>query len=142
TDLQCYGESSGEIDITPFGGTAPYTYLWNNSTTDEDLAGLTAGLYTIVLSDNNGCLATEVISIAEPSAISVTGAPSAVSCFGGNNGAIDLSVTGGTPDINGPADYYFEWSNGSTTEDISGLAAGTYTVTVTDFNNCASTAFL
>jgi len=133
TPVLCNGGSTGSIDITVSGGTTPYGYLWSNGETSEDIGGLTAGVYTVVVTDAYGCQITDSWTVTEPSALSVTGTPSSVLCNGGSSGSIDITVAGGTT----PYDYL--WSTGAVTEDISGLSAGVYTVTVTDENGCQIT---
>ncbi|MBK8416191.1 MAG: SprB repeat-containing protein [Bacteroidetes bacterium] len=132
----CFAGSNGSIDITVAGGTGPYSFNWSNGSTNEDLSGLTAGTYTVTVTDANGCTASLTETIAQPSAAlsASTTVTANISCFSGNNGAIDLTVTGGT------APYTFVWSNGSTTEDIAGLSSGTYNVTITDANGCTTSA--
>ena len=132
-NVSCNGGANGAINITASGGTAPYTYNWNNGATTQDLSSVTAGTYTVTVSDANGCNSTVAsISITQPSASlnSSTGSTTNVSCNGGNNGAINLNVTGGT------SPYTYNWSNGSTAQDLTNIASGTYSVTVTDANGC------
>jgi len=130
TDVSCYGESDGEIDITMTGGTAPYTYAWEHGPTTEDVSGLSGGSYSVNVTDANGCEVDSTFTVAEPTAIQIDKVITNVSCHGGNNGAIDITPSGGTPA------YTFSWSHGPTTEDVGSLTAGTYTVTVTDANLC------
>ncbi len=123
--------SDGSASVAPTGGATPYTYLWNNNATSASISNLAAGSYTVTITDNNGC------SITASANVSNAGAPTIaidnvddVLCNGGNDGAISISVSGGaTP-------YDYEWSNASTTDDITNLPADTYTVSVTDNNNC------
>ncbi len=133
TNVSCNGGSDGAVDLTVTGGTAPYTFVWNNTATTEDMIGLEAGTYSVTVTDANGCTATESVEVTEPAVLSASGVATNVSCNGGSNGAIDLTVTGGT------APYTFVWSNTATTEDMIGLEAGTYSVTVTDANGCTAT---
>jgi large repetitive protein len=142
-DVLCFGGTTGSIDLTPAGGTAPYTYLWSNGATTQDISGLAAGTYTVTVNDANGstgsCTATTTVTITQPLApLTVTTTQVDVLCFGGTTGSIDLTPVGGT------APYTYSWSNGATTQDISGLAAGTYTVIVNDANGstggCTATA--
>jgi len=131
TDVGCFGESTGSIDITVIGGTSPYTYLWNTGATSEDISGLSASTYEVLVTDANDCKTTESFDINQPNAVlAVTGDVTDVSCFGESTGSIDITVTGGT------SSYTYVWNTGATSEDLSGLSAGTYTVTVTDANNC------
>src|SRR5206468_1480268 len=132
-DVNCFGGSTGAIDLTVRGGTAPYSYLWSNAATTQDLADLTAGTYSVTVTDAKGCSATQSVTIAEPAAALAVGETHVdVNCFGGSTGAIDLTVTGGT------APYSYAWSNESTTQDLAGLAAGPYSVTVTDAKGCSA----
>jgi hypothetical protein len=131
-DVLCNGAATGSIDLTVSGGTAPYTYTWSNGATTEDISGLVAGTYSVTVNDANGttlgCTSSTSITITQPTAVAVSTTSTNVSCFGLLDGTIDLTVTGGT------APYNYVWSNGATTQDLTGLAAGTYTVTVTDNN--------
>ncbi|RXG20255.1 beta strand repeat-containing protein, partial [Leeuwenhoekiella aequorea] len=134
TAVSCNGGSDASIDLAVVGGTASYTYLWSNGATTEDLSGLTAGTYDVTVTDANGCTATASIQVNEPTILTASGVATAVSCNGGSDASIDLAVVGGT------TSYTYLWSNGATTEDLSGLTAGTYDVTVTDANGCTATA--
>ncbi|WP_162910835.1 LamG-like jellyroll fold domain-containing protein [Hymenobacter oligotrophus] len=134
TNVACFGGSTGAINLTPTGGTAPYTFNWGSGVTTEDRTGLAAGTYTVVITDANSCTATRNITVSQPtSPISGTTVVWNVACFGGSNGRINLTPTGGT----GP--YTYNWAGGPTTEDRTGLIAGTYTVTITDANGCTGT---
>ncbi|WP_173021577.1 SdrD B-like domain-containing protein [Lewinella sp. W8] len=130
TNVLCFGGNDGSIDLTVMGGLAPYTYLWTTGATTEDLSGLTAGTYTVVVTDAGACQASISVSIQQPSALEASAALTNVACPGDATGSINLTVSGGTPA------YTFAWSNGATTEDIGNLMAGTYGVTITDANNC------
>jgi hypothetical protein len=135
TDVLCFGNTTGAVDLSVTGGTAPYAYLWSNGATTEDLAGITAGTYTVTITDANGCTTTASVTITEPTAtLGATTTQTDVLCFGNSSGAVDLSVVGGT------APYTYLWSNGATTEDLSNVAAGTYNVTITDGNGCTITS--
>lgn len=135
TDASCAGFETGAIDIDVMGGTPPYTYVWSNGAITQDLSGIGAGEYSVTVTDDNGCEDTiEEILVGSPSSLEVVATTvTDVSCFGFEDGAIDITVTGGTPP------YEFDWSNGAITEDVSGLDAGTYSVTVTDANLCEFT---
>lgn len=135
TDASCAGFETGAIDINVVGGTSPYTYLWSNGATTQDLTAIGAGVYSVTVTDANGCTDTITeIMVDDPSALDVTATTvTDVSCYGFEDGAINITVTGGT------SPYSYEWSNGATTEDVSGLDAGTYWVTVTDANQCEFT---
>ena len=135
TDASCAGSSTGAIDISVTGGTSPYTYLWSNTATTQDLSGIGAGTYSVTVTDANGCEdSLQDIEVDDPSSLDVTATLiTNMSCFGVEDGAINISVTGGT------SPYSYLWSNGATTEDVSGLDAGTYSVTVTDDHDCTFT---
>jgi gliding motility-associated-like protein len=138
TDVNCYGESNGEIDLTVSGGTTPYTYSWTNSSynlsnTNQDLVNYPAETYTYLVTDFNNCKSSGVLTINQPTLLQSTISGVNILCKGGNNGSIDLTVTGGvTP-------YSYSWSNSIVTQDQAGLEAGTYSVTVTDAHNCVAT---
>ncbi|AZA86643.1 T9SS C-terminal target domain-containing protein [Chryseobacterium shandongense] len=134
TNVACNGASNGAINLTPAGGTAPYTFNWGGGITTEDRTGLAAGTYTVIITDANGCTATVNATVTQPaSAVSGTTVVTNVACNGASNGAINLTPAGGT------APYTFNWGGGITTEDRTGLAAGTYTVIITDANGCTAT---
>ena len=131
THVLCYGESTGAIDINVIGGTLPYNFTWNNGAITEDLINIPAGVYNVTVIDANGCLAYGSGHVTQPlTPVTISYTQKNVNCFGGSDGAIDVSVIGGTPP------YYYNWDNGSGTQDISGLSAGTYNLTVTDDNGC------
>lgn len=134
TNVDCYGASTGSADLTPAGGTAPYTFLWSNFSVSEDLTGVPAGTYTVVITDANGCRAVDTAVITQNTAIAISGTVTNVTCFGAADGSVLVTVTGGT------APYTYAWSSGGTADLEQGLAPGTYTVTVTDDLGCTMTA--
>lgn len=122
TSILCNGQTA-DITITGSGGTGAYT--------GEGTFNVVAGTYTYTVTDANGCTGSTTVTITEPTAIAASAVQTNVSCFGGSNGTIDVTVTGGT----GP--YTFSWNNGQyTTEDLTGLAPGTYNGVLTDANGC------
>src|SRR5690606_25396859 len=132
-NVNCYGQSTGAINLNVSGGTSPYSYNWSNGAVTQNLSNLSAGSYSVTVTDANNCSTTiNAIVVAEPPAVlfASVASTSNVSCNAGANGAIDLNVSGGT------SPYSFNWSNGATTEDIAGLSSGSYSVTVTDANGC------
>lgn len=130
-NLSCFGADDGSIDISTAGGVGPFTFSWNNGSTDEDPTGLTPGNYTVTITDSQGCITTQTVSVTEPAELGLGALPSDE--INGNDGSINLTVIGGTPP------FTYNWDNGSTDEDPTGLAGGTYTVIVTDANGCSDT---
>ncbi|MFT5261911.1 MAG: hypothetical protein ACI8YQ_000638 [Polaribacter sp.] len=128
----CFGESNGQINLSPSGGETPYTFLWNTGSTSEVLSDLAAGSYSYTLTDNNGCTSTQTIGLNEPTLLTYNNFQLIDNnCFAGSNGMIALNATGGN------GNYTYEWNNGNETNSINGLIAGEYIVTVTDGNNCS-----
>jgi hypothetical protein len=128
-DILCAGGSHGALDVTPTGGTPGYTYLWSNGDTTQDLIGVPANLYILTVTDVNGCEFMDTLYIDEPPALVSAGV--VTDDVGGvGSGAVDLTVNGGV------SPYTYVWSNGDTTQDLSGVFTGTYTVTITDANGC------
>lgn len=135
SDVTCNGGSDGEIYLTVSGATAPYTYVWTpNVGSSDDVTGLSAGSYTVVVTDALGCSSTDSWTIAEPTAIVSNGVLADADCSGGTGGSITTSASGGT------AGYTYLWSpDNQTTSSISDLAAGNYSVTITDGIGCTTT---
>ncbi len=127
-DASCNGCADGSIDLTVTGGTPPFQYFWSNGATTQDVTGLVAGLYCVVVVDATFCSDSICVVITEPFGINLSVVVTDISCFGANDGAIDLTVTNATPPV------VYNWSNGDVTEDINGLSSGTYTVIVIDAN--------
>ncbi|MBI4646521.1 MAG: SprB repeat-containing protein [Bacteroidia bacterium] len=133
TDVSCFNGNDGAIDISVTGGTPSYSYSWSDGNSTEDIAALTAGIYTVTVTDSNGCTAVDSTEITEPAALILTCIGNDVSCNGFTDGSANLTVSGGT------SPYTFIWSNGATTEDLTGISANAYIVTATDANNCSAT---
>ncbi|MCE7996920.1 MAG: T9SS type A sorting domain-containing protein, partial [Roseivirga sp.] len=128
SNVSVNGGSDGEVEASGGGGTRPFTYLWSTGNTQTFDDNLTAGTYTVTITDANGCTASSFAIVTEPSALVVNTQVTDVSCNSGADGSATANPTGGT------SPYTYLWSNGSTNATISGGAAGTYTVTVTDNN--------
>ncbi|MCW3105374.1 MAG: hypothetical protein JWO09_3814 [Bacteroidetes bacterium] len=136
TNVSCFGGNNGSVSATPAGGTPNYSYSWlPGGATTNSISGLAAGTYILTITDNNSCQVQSTVSITQPAlALSVSGTSTIVSCFGGNNGTATANGTGGT------SPYAFTWMPGSVSgQNITGLVAGTYTVTATDANGCTAT---
>jgi len=129
-NVPCNGQASGSVSITVNGGTAPLTYAWSNGASGQTLSNVSAGTYTVTITDANGCTATQTATVTQASAINPMIVTTNIPCAGQANGSIDLAVMGGT------TPYVYSWSNGSSSEDISNLAAGPYTVSITDALGC------
>lgn len=125
--------NNGSINQNISGGTAPYTYQWSNGATTQDVSGLSAGSYSVVITDANGCTENRSYTISQATAnISVSVNKTNAIC-NSSTGSINISVSGG----NSP--YSYQWSNGATTQDIYNIPAGSYTVNITDANGCIKT---
>jgi gliding motility-associated-like protein len=139
-DVLCHGGSDGYILSTVSGGTMPYSYSWSNLWQSANLPNLIAGTYVLTVVDYNGCVKKDTAEVMQPAQLTIgLNSPEPVagyniSSYLGNDGSIDLTVNGGTQP------YAYLWSNAAVTQDLSGLTAGTYSVVVTDNNNCTATA--
>ena len=142
TNVSCKGESNGELIVTPYFGVLPYTYSWSHNAglNDSTATGLSAGTYSVTVTDNNGATATAQYTITEPGEIVFDPALTSISsCNYSAEGAINLNMRGG----NGSFTYLWSQSNGGsgttlTDEDQSGLTIGHYTVNVTDSKGCTN----
>jgi gliding motility-associated-like protein len=132
TNSYC-GLPNGAISITPSGGTPTYTFVWSTGATTEDITSLVGdSTYYVTITDAVGCTLVDTINVGNDSPFTLSGVVTNILCNGASTGAIDLTVTGS-------AIYTFVWNNTAVTEDISGVVAGTYTVTVTDDDGCRDT---
>jgi len=140
-NVSCLGASDGMIDIEITGGYPPYTVQWSHldqysywstHTNPTSYNSLIPRNYTIIVSDQTGCIVSETITITEPTTLSsyLEGMVSN-SCWGTNDGAIQINTEGGTPP------YSYSWSNGANTEDITNITQGLYEVSITDANGCS-----
>lgn len=134
THVNCSGDNTGSINITTSGGTPPYTFLWSNSATTEDLTNITAGLYTISITDNAGCIFIDNININQNPQLLISLINSSNEICGDANGNIDVQITGGS------GSYAYNWSNGATTQDLVNISGGSYSLTVTDGFGCTKTS--
>jgi len=132
TDPLCEGGSDGTAMVTATGGTTPYTYSWSNGGTMAMASGLAAGSYTVTVTDAAGCVSLETVTINDGASPTVTVTGTDVNCNGASEGSAAATAADGTPP------YTYDWSDGQTGANASNLAAGTYTVTVTDANGCTA----
>jgi hypothetical protein len=132
--LTCYGDADGIIDLEVSGGTPGYSYNWSNSETSQDQTKLTAGSYSVTVTDGNGCSRDTSHAISEPAAVvpnvSIDSEPS---CYGASDGVLISEPTGGN---GGPYDYLWNDPANQTTQQPDGLEEGFYTVSVTDSKGC------
>ena len=143
-EVSCNGGTDGSASVSVAGGVSPYTYSWSDGTsvisTASTASTLSAGSYTVTVTDANSNTATASVTVTEPTALSASITGTNVGCNGASTGSADLIVSGGTPG----SGYTYSWSDGTsavaTTEDLINVAAGSYTVTVTDANSCTTTA--
>ncbi|MBX7226824.1 MAG: hypothetical protein K1X55_12400, partial [Chitinophagales bacterium] len=131
TNTTC-GLNNGSIDLTVSGGTAPYTYLWNNGATTQDRTNLSSGSYSLTITDANGCSVNHSFVVNSSTALNLSTSVTPATCFGSSTGAVDLTVSGST------APYTYLWGNGATTEDISNVLAGNQYVNVTSADGCTA----
>ncbi|MCB9185393.1 MAG: HYR domain-containing protein, partial [Flavobacteriales bacterium] len=143
-NVSCNGFSDASISLSIGGGAdcQPYGYSWIGpngfAASTDDLIDLESGNYVVTVTDANGCVLVDSILLTEPEPLELQAFPTTyngfnISCFGSDNGFINLEVSGGT------ANYQYDWSNGETEQDIDSLTVGTYDVLVTDTNGCAAT---
>jgi len=134
TPVNCFGDSSAAINLSVTGGIAPYSFSWSGGITAQNRANLFSGNYPVTVTDANTCSIANSILVRQPSALlSVVANVMNVSCFSGNNGAINVSASGGTPP------YSFIWDGNDTVQNRSYLSTGTYNLTVADANWCSIT---
>ncbi len=134
-DATCAGVNNGSVDLTVIGGITPYSFSWNTGLyTTEDVSSLAAGAYNVVVNDSNNCTISDSAIVNQPQAMSTSITTNNTSCFAGNDGSIDLTVTGASLPIT------YNWNAGQfSTEDLQSVYAGNYLVVVTDNNNCTTT---
>lgn len=126
----CSYTPNGSATVVVNGGTAPYTYLWSSGHTTPSVATLLPGTYTVTVTDRHGYFLVDTVTVPGPAPLQVNAQVAAETCDGTADGEINLITTGGTPG------YSYLWSTGDMVEDLNGLTAGTYSVTVTDSAGC------
>lgn len=128
--IACFGDSSGQIDVTVTGTTGVVNYQWNTGDTTEDLTKLGPGAYVVTVSDLEGCSTSRFFNIFQPSQVNAVSFRDDVTFYNGNNGKATVRPQGGI------APYTIAWSNGMTGETITNVSPGLYVYTVTDANGC------
>jgi len=131
-NVSCYGQNNGSITANASGGSS-FSYLWSTGSPSQSISNLSAGNYSVVVTNNFGCSTTATAVVTQPSQLTATAVGSSLSCFGDANGIAVVSAVGGTPV------YSYLWSNGAITQSVNGLSSGNYNVTVTDANGCSVT---
>ena len=130
--VSCYNGSDGKLTAVAEGGTPPYHFEWSNKDTSYAATGLRAGTYSVLVTDANGCSYKTEGLVKQPSTpLVLTKNIKPVSCYGGSNGVIELSVKGGKPG------YTYFWSDSSENKNLRGVPTGYYMVTVIDNNECS-----
>jgi gliding motility-associated-like protein len=132
----CFGQNQGMLTAIPLGGTSQYTFTWSGTTaqTNQTATNLTAGTYTVTVTDARGCTVAATGTVTQPTLLTVNATRTNATCFGTPTGTALGTPSGGT------SGYSFSWSNGTVLQQAVGLVAGIYTVTTTDANNCSATA--
>lgn len=130
--ITCFGAHNGSINLGLVGGQAPVSIVWNDGSISGAIRNnLGPGSYTVTITDLSSCPIIRTFTITEPQPLQLNGiVQNDLNCNTSNQGAIDLVISGGSPP------YIINWSNGSTTEDLTGITNGNYAVTVTDSRGC------
>ncbi|MBL0047187.1 MAG: choice-of-anchor L domain-containing protein [Bacteroidetes bacterium] len=141
-NVTCYGTSNGAIDLSVTGGVAPYTYSWSTGAVTQDVSGLSAAIYSVLITDSINCFKSYSDTLIQPDTITsllsaqVYAGGYNITCKGHSNGAVSSTYTGGT------IGFTFAWTGpnafGATSQNISGIPAGSYCLVVKDTNGCAS----
>lgn len=131
TDITCPDGSDGSITSQVSGGSPPFTYSWSTGATSPNLSELPAGEYTLTITDDNGCTFTVITTLTQPEPLNVEAETSPATCHDSEDASISLTVSG----ANGG--FQYAWSDGSNSAQIANLAAGTYTVTIADQQDCS-----
>ncbi len=131
-DVTCFGLSNGSVHLATSGGIPPYSFVWSNDAMTQDIENVAAGPITATITDATGCTKDVFYTIEQPELLALTPTKVNISCVSGAVGGILLAVNGGTPG------YTYLWSNGDTTQNLSNVPIGVYTVTTTDANGCSA----
>jgi gliding motility-associated-like protein len=137
TNVNCFGASTGSATINATGGTGPFSYTWTpGNLSGSSQTGLSAGTYTVNVTDASSCASSTVVIISQPTtSISATISNTTAPACGLSNGSASVTANGGTPN------YTYSWTpNVGSTPSVSNLSSGNSTVTVTDANGCSTSA--
>ena len=135
TNVLCNGYATGSITVAnPTGGIAPFTYLWTGGATTQNRSGLVAGLYSVTASAANNCSVSGSATITQASGMTITPTVTNVACYGQTTGVISVAISGGT------GTPVYAWNDGVSTQNRTRLAAGTYSLNVTDANGCTKSS--
>lgn len=141
TSPNCNAEASGSIVLAASGGTQPYLYAWsgpgNFVSNSKDISNLIAGIYALTITDGVGCSNVQSFTVAQPALLVLSATVTSTSCPGSSDGSIAIAVSGGNGGPGGAFAYI--WSNGSPSNVLFGVPAGTYSVTVVDTKGCTAT---
>jgi hypothetical protein len=129
-DPGCFGDSTGMIEIQAMGGTGNLVFDWSNGNSTSQASNITAGVHSVTISDDSNCSVTYVDSLEQPDALSMSLDAVNATCESDDDGEVSSNVSGGT------TPYNYSWNEGSTSDVLSGLMAGTYTLLTTDSNGC------
>lgn len=132
TNVSCHGSADGSATVTAGGGVGNFTYAWSSGSLNATATGLVVGSYSVTVYDGSNCTAEATVIIGQPTVLTANASATAQSLAGVDDGTATANPDGGT------SPYSFEWSNGETTQDISDLAPGAYTVIITDANGCTA----
>ncbi|MBK8854028.1 MAG: hypothetical protein IPN10_07915 [Saprospiraceae bacterium] len=128
-NIKCYGEANGGLESEPFGGQPPYSYQWSNGKQDKTIKNLLAGTYIVTITDSAGNSFISDFRLDQPQPLQLNTSLIPETEYQ-KDGSVNISISGGT------SPYFFLWNTGDINDTLKGLSAGTYTVTVTDINNC------
>jgi len=131
-NVSCNGLQNGSAVANAGGGNGTFTYAWNSGDSTATAGNLTAGTYTVIISDGEGCTATATVTITQPSVLAANASGTPQMANGAADGTATAAPVGGTPG------YTYAWSNSGTTQTITDLLPGSYTVTITDANGCTA----
>ncbi len=134
-DLRCSRDQDGWVSVSVKGGTAPYTYEWSTGDTTPRVEGLPRGKYMVWVRDSRGCEQIGNVRIVKPDSMTVTATLVPPACYEGSDGEIHIQVSGGM------APYRYEWNTGHRSGSLSGLSKGTYTLAISDADECNHETF-